>query len=178
MAAEYSGRPVGGYHHGFIQRYTGSIGLVASTTGPSDPPAHLAHEVIQLLVAMSGRLSQHFGARAAEFGLSTAEGKVLLALEPGDTLSMRALARKLGYDASNLTGIVDKLEDRGAVERRIDRSDRRVKAIAATEQGRQLRERLSRRLRTDAGPVSALTGSELHDLRRLLHIAMAADPAR
>lgn len=151
---------------------------MARTTGQPDPPAHLAHEVIQLLVAMSGRLSQHFGTRAAEFGLSTAEGKVLLALEAGEQLSMRALARKLGYDASNLTGIVDKLEDRGAVERRIDRSDRRVKAITATEQGRQLRECLSHRLRTDAGPVSALTDPELHDLRRLLQIAMDDAPAQ
>jgi DNA-binding MarR family transcriptional regulator len=121
---------------------------------------------------MSGRLSQHFAARAAEFGLSTAEGKVLLALEPGGTLSMRALARKLGYDASNLTGIVDKLEDRGAVERRADPSDRRVKTIATTEQGRQLRQLLSHRLREDPGPVKALTVSQLGDLRKLLQLAM------
>jgi len=46
------------------------------------PDDHLAQEVIQLLVAMSGRLSQHFAARADEFGLSTGEGKLLLALAP------------------------------------------------------------------------------------------------
>lgn len=151
---------------------------VARTTRQPDPPAHPAYEVIQLLVAMSGRLSQHFAARAAEFGLSTPEGKVLLALEAGDPLSMRALARKLRFDASNLTGIVDKLEDRGAVERRPDPSDRRVKTIAATEQGRQLRERLSHRLRADAGPVRALTEDQLRDLRTLLQLAMNDDPAR
>ena len=145
---------------------------------PSQPPDQLAHEVIQLLVAMSGRLSQHFAARAAEFALSTGEGKVLLALEPGSTLSMRALARMLGYDASNLTGIVDKLEDRGAVERRADPSDRRVKTIAATEQGLQLRERLAQRLRSDAGPVSALTEAQLGELRTLLQLAMGEEARR
>lgn len=138
----------------------------------SGPPEHPAHEVIQLLVAMSGRLSQHFAARASEFGLATAEGKVLLALETEDPLSMRALARKLGYDASNLTGIVDKLEGRGAVERHPDPADRRVKVITPTPQGRQLRERLGERLRTDAGPVNTLTEPELHDLRVLLQRAM------
>lgn len=139
---------------------------------PAKPPEHPAHEVIQLLVVMSGRLSQHFAARAAEFGLATAEGKVLLALVPGTPLSMRALARKLGYDASNLTGIVDKLEDRGAVERHADPTDRRVKVITPTQRGGELRERLWQRLRTDAGPVSALTEPELRELRGLLRRAM------
>lgn len=141
----------------------------------TDPPDPVAHEVIQLLVAMSGRLSQHFAARAAEVGLSPAEGKVLLALDPADPVSMRVLARKLGYDASNLTGVVDRLEDRGAVERRADPADRRVKAIAATEPGAQLRERLAGRLREGAGPVDALSGTELLDLRELLRRAMDGD---
>lgn len=77
--------------------------------------------------------------------------------ELGDQVLGEQLARRLGYDASNLTGIVDKLEDRGAVERRADPTDRRVKAIAATEHGLGIRENLSQRLRTDAGPVKALT---------------------
>lgn len=142
------------------------------TTPQPEPDANLAYEVIQLLVAMTGRLAQDFAGRAAEFGLSTPEGKVLLALEPGDALSMRALARKLGYDASNLTGIIDRLEDHGAVQRRADAADRRVKTIVATEEGLRLRDGLAERLRADAGPVRALTGPELHDLRRLLLRAM------
>lgn len=144
----------------------------------TDPDAHLADDVVQLLVAMGARLSQHFAARAAEFGLSAAEGKVLLVLEPDAALSMRAIARKLGYDASNLTGIVDKLEDRGTVERCPDPSDRRVKAIIATDHGRYLSERLSDRLHTDAGPVRALTDSQLRELRTLLRIAMEDGPVR
>lgn len=133
----------------------------------------LAHDVVQLLVAMSGRLSQHFAARAAELDLSTGEGKVLLTIEPDEALPMRALARRLRYDASNLTGLVDRLEDRGAVERRADAADRRIKAIAVTAEGRRLRERLERRLRTDAGPVNALTEPQLRQLRDLLTRAMA-----
>lgn len=148
------------------------------STRESDPAAHPAHEVLQLLVAMSGRLGRHFAARAAECGLAAAEGKVLLALDPDDPLSMRALARKLGYDASNLTGVVDRLEDRGAVERHVDPSDRRVKTISPTERGGQLREQLSHLLRTDAGPVKALNDAQLHELRRLLHLAMESDPGQ
>jgi len=141
-------------------------------TQQSDPEHDLAQEVIQLLVAMSGRLGQHFAARAGEFGLSAAEAKVLLTLGVDDALPMRGLARRLGYDASNLTGVIDKLEDRGAVERHADPTDRRVKTIAATEQGLRLREGIWVRLRADAGPVKALTDSQLRELRQLLRVAV------
>lgn len=67
---------------------------------------------------MSGRLSQHFAGRAAELDLSTGEGKVPLALEPDEALPMRALARRLRYDASNLTGLVDRKPARVQPSRR------------------------------------------------------------
>ncbi|WET82478.1 MarR family transcriptional regulator [Amycolatopsis sp. QT-25] len=139
---------------------------------PVEPPTPLSYEVIQLLVEMSARLSRNFAARAAELNLTAAEGKVLLALEPKATLSMRGLARKLGYDASNLTGIIDKLEDHGLVGRHTDRADRRIKNIMATDEGARVRDGLAQRLREDAGPVSALTEPELHELRALLVRAM------
>ncbi|MBV8934013.1 MAG: MarR family transcriptional regulator [Kutzneria sp.] len=148
---------------------------MAEQTGLSDlcgEDTELAQEVIQLLVAMGGRLGQHFAARAAEFGLSMAEGKVLLALEPGDPVPMRVLARKLNYDASNLTGVVDRLENRGRVERRTSPGDRRIKAIALTAAGLRVRDDLWRRLRSDGGPVDTLTDTQLRDLRRLLRLAL------
>lgn len=129
-------------------------------------------EVVELLLAMGGRIGQHFTARAAEFELSMADGKVLLALEPDDPLPMRALARKLNYDASNLTGVVDRLEDREIVERRPDPGDRRIKTITLTARGLHTQESLWRRLRADAGPVRALTNTQLHELRQLLHLAL------
>lgn len=145
---------------------------MTNTTSQHDAEPYLAQEVLQLLVFMSSQLKQRFAARAAEFDLSMSEAKVLMALDPDDALPMRALARKLGYDASNLTGIVDGLEERGAVERRVDQSDRRVKAVVATEQGLQLRKALSHRLEVDAGPVSALNTEQLRELRSLLQQAI------
>ncbi len=139
---------------------------------PAEPPTPLSYEVIQLLVEMSSRLSRNFAARAAELNLSPAEGKVLLALDPDSTWSMRGLARKLGYDASNLTGVIGKLEDHGVVQRHPDQTDRRIKKITTTEKGARIREGLARRLRGDAGPVSALTEPELRELRALLMRAM------
>ena len=141
--------------------------------GRADPAQpQISVELLRLLLTLSGRILQHFGARTAEFQLSPGEGKVLLTVDPDEALSMRALARRLHYDASNLTGLVDKLEDRGLLERRADPGDRRAKVIALTDAGLPLREALWQRLITDVGPVKALTDGQLTDLHALLRTAL------
>ena len=52
---------------------------------------------------------------------------------------MGRLARGLGCDASNVTGIVDRLEARGLIERRPGAGDRRVKVLVVTVTGERLR---------------------------------------
>lgn len=140
------------------------------------PDTGLVDEVIALLVTTSARMNQHFTARAAEFGLAPAEGKVLLALDAREALSMRAIARKLGYDPSNLTGVADKLEDRALVTRRPDTADRRVKAVVPTARGLEVREQLSQRLRSGTGPLSTLSRNQLLELRTLLQHANTVPP--
>lgn len=85
---------------------------------------------------------------------------------------MRTLAKSLGYDPSNLTGLVDKLEARGAVERKQDPTDRRIKAIAMTGEGSRLREDFQSRLVGDAGALASLSGSQIEELRNLLQITL------
>jgi DNA-binding MarR family transcriptional regulator len=90
---------------------------------------------------------------------------------------MRSLAAQLNYDASNLSVLVDRLERRGAVERRPDPGDRRVKALVLTPEGERLREAFWRDLVEDAEPLSPLTGDGLRELAALLAVLGAADPA-
>lgn len=52
------------------------------------------------------------------------------------------LSRLLLVTSGNLTGIVDRLEEQGLVERRPDEKDRRVIRVALTEKGRRLNERM------------------------------------
>ncbi|CAL9675149.1 hypothetical protein SUDANB105_07822 [Streptomyces sp. enrichment culture] len=59
---------------------------------------------------------------------------ILLRQQP---LPMRALAGRLACDASNITGLVDRLEARGLVSRHADPADRRIKNVVATEEGRE-----------------------------------------
>jgi DNA-binding MarR family transcriptional regulator len=86
---------------------------------------------------------------------------------------MSDLADEFACHASNITGIVDRLELRGLVERRPSTEDRRVKHIALTNGGSALRERLLHRLHEPPTPTSGLSESDqiaLRDiLRRVIH---------
>ena len=70
-----------------------------------------------------------------EVGLSLAQLDVLRQLYAHGPTPMRRLAEIMYCEASNLTGLVDKLEARGLVERQADPADRRVRLLALTEEG-------------------------------------------
>ena len=99
-------------------------------------PVPSVEELVAAFMATMNRLAGHFFARSAEFDLSPQQAKAFQALK--EPLSMGELAEHLFCDASNVTGIVDRLESRGLVERTPDTSDRRVKRLVLTPQGRTL----------------------------------------
>jgi DNA-binding MarR family transcriptional regulator len=143
---------------------------------PGTRDLRLVHEVSFLMLAMAEQLQDHFAAMAAGLGLTAAQAKVLIALEPHESLPMRALADRLGHDPSNLTGLVDKLEARGAVVRRPDNVDRRVKALTLTEDGLKLRATFWDHITHDAGPFAHLSRAELRVLRDGLRTLRAPSP--
>ena len=63
---------------------------------------------------------------------------VLTALEAQGPLSMRRLAEAMDVSDASATGIVDRMEKRGLVERIHDTDDRRVVLVHATDAGRQV----------------------------------------
>src|SRR5882672_12643710 len=67
-----------------------------------------------------------------EFDLSPMQGHALRILNPGRPVAMSALADALLCDASNVTGIVDKLESRGLIARQSADHDRRIKMLVVT----------------------------------------------
>lgn len=129
-----------------------------------------------LLHLMSERQHAHYAACAAEAGLTAVQVKLLMSLQAGEAIPMRALAERTGSDPSNLTGVVDKLQQRNALRRLPDPGDRRVKNLALTEEGIRLREVFWHRLTTDAGPIAALTPQQTRDLITLLETALNSPP--
>lgn len=77
-----------------------------------------------------------------ELNMSTPQLKALLLISDEEAIRMRELARKLGGSFSNATVLVDRLVDRGLVERLMDPEDRRVVLVRATGEGQALIEQL------------------------------------
>lgn len=111
---------------------------------------------------------------AAEFELSPGAFRVLHSLEPGAEMQMSCLAELIACDASYITGIVDRLAARGLIERRDSPTDRRVKLIALTDQGCELREQALERLYEPPAAIASLTRADQRMLRDVLRRALRA----
>jgi MarR family transcriptional regulator, organic hydroperoxide resistance regulator len=144
----------------------------SKTAKPSSEHLRLEGEVVGLWFEMQARLEAHFTELAAEYGLSAIQAKVLLTLQPDGAMTMRTLAGQLQYDASNLTGVVDRLEEVGTVRRQPHPSDRRAKGVLLTDEGQRVRRAFWERLTNNTGPLGRLNGRELTTLRGLLRSAM------
>jgi DNA-binding MarR family transcriptional regulator len=122
----------------------------------------------QLLVKFFFAQREHLPSPGAGFDLSPVQCHVLHLIEPERPLPMRRLAQTLSCDASNVTGLVDRLEARGLVERRPSADDRRVKVIQLTPAGSRLRAQLLARVTAGSLPLSRLSRSQQRSLRRIL----------
>ena len=81
---------------------------------------------------------------------------------------MSALAEALVCDASNVTGIVDKLESRGLIARQGTDLDRRVKQLAVTDKGAQVRDQLIAGAMKAPAAIASLSGDAKARLAGLL----------
>jgi MarR family transcriptional regulator, organic hydroperoxide resistance regulator len=151
---------------------------MARATRAAEPVAEhlrLEGEVVGLWFEVHARLEAHFTELAGQYGLTAVQTKVLLTLQPDDAMTMRTLAGRLQYDASNLTGVVDRLEELGAVRRQPHPHDRRAKGVLLTESGQRMRNAFWERLTNRSGPLGKLNSRELASLQSLLRSALHAD---
>ncbi len=91
---------------------------------------------------------------------------------------MSALCGELYCDASNLTGLADRLSERGLVERRNDPGDRRVRLLALTPKGQRLRTRIQKSVLPALPGLERLSAAERAELTRLLSVVLAAPSTR
>ena len=119
------------------------------------------------LLEVSKRIKVTIEAYATEHDLTLQQIMVLHNLYNEDHILMGALADRLHCDASNVTGMVDRLQAAGLISRQALPEDRRAKQLAITVQGRQLIDRLIPRLPRELH-FSALTADEHATLRQLL----------
>src|ERR1700738_185925 len=121
----------------------------------------LADQAWALLLQLAfERVHAHFAAVVAELDLAPLQAKALHELNVEPPISMRELAERLKSDPSNVTGLIDRLEARGLVERRPTPNGRRLKGLALTAAAARMRERLFARLYSAPPAVAELSECE------------------
>jgi MarR family transcriptional regulator, organic hydroperoxide resistance regulator len=98
-------------------------------------PADPAPNVIVALEATVHRVLERLAADLADLGLGHAEVNALAQLGDGAARTVAELQAATGQRASTLTGVLDRLERRGLVERRPNPRDRRSFTVHATATG-------------------------------------------
>jgi DNA-binding MarR family transcriptional regulator len=132
------------------------------------PPKSGTCEAWQLLLDLLTSHRTYLPPLAAELQLSPAQCHVLRLIDPGQPIPMGKLAASLACDASNVTGLVDRLEARGLVYRRASEGDRRVKVLGLTPKGVRLRATLLERMTEPPENLNRLSVDEQRALVNIL----------
>jgi MarR family transcriptional regulator, organic hydroperoxide resistance regulator len=139
----------------------------------SAPVSTVAREAQQLFFEIGMVQRVRIGHALADLGLTFAQAHALRLLDPEQPLPMSVLAHQLVCDASNVTGIADRLESRGLIERRAAGADRRVKVLALTPAGVEVRERVRELMSEPPDAIAALSEEDQLALRDILLRARA-----
>jgi len=140
----------------------------------TDPTARDTAALVDLLWVTVRRIWDHAEERLTPYALSLKHNWALHALD--EPMSMSALAERLGIDASYVTTIADQLEERGLIERRPHPTDRRIKSLALTPEGRRLQDQLALELWSDVPLLDVLSVAERQELVRLLTKTAEVEP--
>lgn len=128
----------------------------------------IRYELAQAAYAVHTALEHELHETLVELDLTIPLADVVWQLDPElGPLSRRELAERLHCDPSNVTFLVDRLEGRRLVARARVKSDRRVKALALTAAGLEVRARLIVTL-ADSALFARLTHAEQRELAALL----------
>ena len=140
---------------------------LAGEAGRTDPGSEAWSLMHWLMVANRQRLM----AAGQEFDLAPQQ-MIALRILGGGPRKMSELARALFCDSSNVTGIVDRLEERGLVTRESAKGDRRVKLLVLTKEGERVRTEITERMAEPPPPIANLSEKDQRTLRDILKRAV------
>ena len=136
---------------------------LAGELGRTDPGSQAWSLMHWMMVTNKHRMF----AMAQEFELAPQQMIALRMLGSGPR-KMSELANALFCDNSNVTGIVDRLEERGLVRRTDSKRDRRVKLLVLTKEGERVRVEITKRMAEPPPPIASLSEEDQRTLRDIL----------
>ena len=129
----------------------------------NEPLGFVLHDVARMM-------RREFDRRAQSIGVTRSQWSVLVHLFRQDGMQQKALAEQMDITAITLTGLLDRMERDGWVERRADPDDRRAKRIYLTDKVApmvQTLQKLGKEVRMDA-----LQGLDEQDQEILLQLLL------
>lgn len=126
------------------------------------------------MIHLTVRAKKHLSVFCESKHLTPVQGIVLITLEPDKTMTMNELSETMGCDASNITGLVDRLESHGLIKRCSCESDRRIKQISLSPKGVECRRDIVAALKkAEVIDVSKLSDAEKKELERLIKAVLS-----
>jgi MarR family 2-MHQ and catechol resistance regulon transcriptional repressor len=104
--------------------------------------ADLPIELWQSISAIYRTAVKRLNSRLSEDKISFSQFSMLRAIGKFGPMPMNKLGDHMLVAPANITGLVDRLERKGYVERRRDRNDRRLLKIELTERGRRIHDKV------------------------------------
>lgn len=116
------------------------------------------------------RVTQSAKQRLAVYGVTPPQYALLKVLWERDNQSGAELGERLVLDSATMTGLLDRLEQAGLVERQSHMTDRRINQVVLTERGRELQTPLDHEMdQLNRDFLGELSLEDERLLRRLLN---------
>jgi DNA-binding MarR family transcriptional regulator len=132
-------------------------------------PGHFIRRLQQIAVAI-------FLEETELQGVTPVQYAALTAIEKAPGIDQRTLARTIGFDTSTITGVIDRLESRGLMQRDASPGDRRVRLLTLTDSGRELLLAVQPAvLRAQARMLEPLPKGERVEFMRMLRALVTAN---
>jgi DNA-binding MarR family transcriptional regulator len=136
----------------------------------NEMPGHLARRFQQIAVAVF--LTQ---VEEAGFDLTPVQFAALAAIRMNPRIDQATLAGLIAYDRTTITGVIDRLVQKGLLVRRASSRDRRARELQITDEGRRTLRGITPAVEaTQRIILRGLTDQEAKQLMRLLRKAIAA----
>ncbi|WP_316195831.1 MarR family winged helix-turn-helix transcriptional regulator [Bradyrhizobium sp. SZCCHNRI3052] len=133
-------------------------------------PGHLARRFQQIAVAVF--LAE---VEAAGFDLTPVQYAALAAIAANPAIDQITLAGLIAYDRTTITGVIDRLAQKGLVVRRASARDRRSRELLITDEGGRTLEATTPAVEAAQRlMVRGLSEAEAKELIRLMQKAIAA----
>lgn len=127
-------------------------------------------ECIHFLMATAqNKISTNYQARLTPYDITPSQVGVLSAMEWKDNVSPKQIAEALHLESSTVSGILDRMQKKGLINRVVNAENRREVQVVLTPKARALREDMSRvAWELDAAVLGEYTPEEEAAFKKIL----------